>query len=141
MNCHDCDCKEGEYHTPGCDMERCPFCGGQLISCNCAYKKLKLIDKKKNGTKYDGLTKEIYYNGLSDEQNKKWNKILEKKGLIPYVVIPNLCRLCGKQWPKMFMVSNRDWKKYIIPPLQDEMLCKKCYNRMKKMFPHGWKKI
>lgn len=31
--CHDCNVKEGEIHEPGCDMETCPICGGQLISC------------------------------------------------------------------------------------------------------------
>ena len=29
--CHDCGAKLGEYHHPGCDMERCPKCGKQLI--------------------------------------------------------------------------------------------------------------
>lgn len=33
--CHDCNVAYGGYHHPGCDWERCPFCGGQLISCNC----------------------------------------------------------------------------------------------------------
>jgi hypothetical protein len=33
--CHDCDVPEGALHQVGCDMERCPFCGGQLISCRC----------------------------------------------------------------------------------------------------------
>jgi len=33
--CHDCNIKHGGYHHPGCDVERCPKCSGQLISCHC----------------------------------------------------------------------------------------------------------
>ena len=33
--CHDCGARYGEYHKPGCDMERCPRCDGQLITCGC----------------------------------------------------------------------------------------------------------
>ena len=33
--CHDCKAPVGGFHHPGCDAERCPRCGGQLISCGC----------------------------------------------------------------------------------------------------------
>ena len=33
--CGDCGAQLGHYHHWGCDCERCPACGRQLISCNC----------------------------------------------------------------------------------------------------------
>lgn len=37
--CHDCGCPLGGLHHPGCDVEECPKCGGQAISCDCTQKK------------------------------------------------------------------------------------------------------
>ena len=33
--CHDCNIVHGGKHHPGCDVELCPRCDGQLISCGC----------------------------------------------------------------------------------------------------------
>ncbi len=32
--CHDCAAALGERHVRGCDMEECPICFGQLLSCD-----------------------------------------------------------------------------------------------------------
>ena len=33
--CGDCGCGLGEQHYKSCDIERCPACGMQLITCDC----------------------------------------------------------------------------------------------------------
>ncbi len=35
--CDDCGTKRGNIHRLGCDLEPCPRCNGQAISCNCFY--------------------------------------------------------------------------------------------------------
>jgi hypothetical protein len=38
--CHDCRVIKNELHVPSCDVEQCPACGGQLISCDCPFDEL-----------------------------------------------------------------------------------------------------
>jgi hypothetical protein len=33
LRCHDCGVMRAGVHHPGCDVEECRDCGGQLISC------------------------------------------------------------------------------------------------------------
>lgn len=126
--CHDCEAKEGELHGLGCDMERCPFCGGQLLSCSCCYTKL--------GYKYDptkefsGLPKSVYFEGLSENNDKKWMMILNKKGRIPYIIVPVFCARCLKPYPEMFM--DDEWKKSVPIGLRNKVLCRPCYKQIKK---------
>ena len=100
--CHDCGVEEGCLHEFECDMETCPRCLGQLISCSC----------------------------FADLRE------LEQEGRIPWIRIPNLCRLCGEQWPEFFTVADEEWKAIVPPNLQNELLCKPCYKSLKLL----WKK-
>ncbi|MEM3858781.1 MAG: hypothetical protein QW478_05170 [Candidatus Micrarchaeaceae archaeon] len=44
--CHDCGVKEGQIHHWGCDVEVCPRCGKQLISCNCKKQRVGRLEER-----------------------------------------------------------------------------------------------
>lgn len=35
--CGDCGVRPGGFHHLGCDVQRCPLCAGQMISCGCQF--------------------------------------------------------------------------------------------------------
>ena len=133
--CHDCDAKEGEFHQFGCDMERCPFCGGQLVSCGCMYIKLGYDYQPKTynhdtgqmeGHPTNGLPKDVYQKGVSDEEWQRYQEMVETEGRAPYIVWPNLCARCGELWPDIFMVPDKVWDRYVLLAEREKMLCLKC---------------
>ena len=125
--CGDCGCIEGQLHVMGCDQEHCPFCGGQLISCDCVYEILGLVDKSKYGPETSFLPPSIYKNGLTRKQEKRWLQALNEKGRRPFIRWPILCARCGKQEPFFFNVPDEDWETYIDPRQRRKVICRDCY--------------
>lgn len=87
-NCHDCSAEVGKEHMLGCDTERCPRCGMQLISCVCF-------------TKYtEGGDAEWDLEGLNREGRIPWTGIMFEREM----------KYCEKYnyWTKF---KNNSWQK------------------------------
>ncbi len=51
--CGDCNVVPGQVHHHGCDIEQCPACGGQSISCGCRWD----VEEHHDELEYDGLSR------------------------------------------------------------------------------------
>ena len=123
--CHDCATPEGAFHLPGCDMEICPFCSGQLLSCDCRYRLLG-FDPNKLATSHP----KIYQEGLPDELEDAFELLLKIRGRIRYYAWPVLCVYCGKYSRAFFNVPDEEWQKYIPPAQQRKVICRPCYDHI-----------
>lgn len=75
--CGDCGRKTGEYHMDMCDVERCPKCGNQLMSCDCFKKVTKdrkhFIDAK--GKLWKRIkVKTTVEEDFGDDKQVEWGK-------------------------------------------------------------------
>jgi hypothetical protein len=78
--CLDCGCCEGQLHELFCTRERCPFCGGQLVSCPCISEILNLLpDEQRVVDEYIDDEVEPF-----KEINERWVKAINKKGRVPF---------------------------------------------------------
>lgn len=67
--CSDCGAIPGEYHLEGCDCERCPICGNQLITCGCMGKIFSYKYSKKEIKDFITFYKKLI------KQEKKYNSL------------------------------------------------------------------
>lgn len=128
QRCGACGVLEGQFHVPGCDMEICPFCRGQLLSCDCVYERLGLVDQSRYGPETAHLPPEIYEKGLTEAQAMQWDALLRQQGLIPFILWPVHCAMCGLLWPDFFRVPDEEWKTFIPQAYQRAVICRLCYD-------------
>ena len=102
QTCGDCGVQEGQLHDyfPHCDQEVCPFCLGQLNSCE-------------HGP--------LYHDSMT---------AVRRKGRIRFIEFPQLCARCGVHWPDFFMVPDRTWKKVVPKTHWEAILCRACFDSL-----------
>jgi hypothetical protein len=155
--CGDCGAREGDIHNDGCDVERCAFCDGQLISCDCAlrhfYPEMRSLtaiwlENEARRAAGDepiadptwvrmGIPEDVYRNGLLPSQEAEWQRIATEKGFVPFIEYPLMCGRCGTLWPDFFMVPDEEWQHYIEIGMRDEIICRPCYDFIKTVIGDG----
>src|SRR6266850_2914204 len=81
----DCGMRSGELHDLFCTKERCPFCGGQLITCDCIRSVLKLSDDEQRALD------EYIDDSIPPLSNvmQRWKDALASKGRVPFKAFPD----------------------------------------------------
>jgi hypothetical protein len=75
-----CDAAPGELHERFCTRERCPFCGGQLASCDCIKTVLNLSASEIAAV-------DEYVDDSVDPLRSivdRWIRALDEKGRVPW---------------------------------------------------------
>ena len=115
--CHDCNAKEGQLHVLGCDMEICPACGGQLISCGCYQSEGDVVKIAAYRIPYVVIPTQCRRCGVLcpdffNVPDEEWQKYV-----IPPLQRKVLCRVCYDYFKRLF---PNGWK------------------AVKFKFPKGW---
>lgn len=108
--CHDCRAKVGELHRLGCDMEECPICGAQLITCS--ERHFELVEQGKcirvpyiqsvNNCVVCG----VLFPEMFSVPNSEWDKFVP-----PQLKDKWLCRQCYEELKKIFPDGWREVRK------------------------------
>lgn len=129
--CPGCGVEEGKFHEWCCDFEHCPTCGGQLSTCGCKYRCFGYDPDRSKP--FHNLPKPVYENGLPPQKLAMYQKFVTKNGRVPFIRWPTFCARCGKLSPRMFMVPDKVWDKYVEVNHRGDFLCVGCFEGVVKL--------
>jgi Zn-finger nucleic acid-binding protein len=106
--CPDCGVAVGQKHMNGCDVEQCPRCRGQLLSCDCV---LEINGIEMEGRtpleRYDWLESHhpsLYHEGPTEEMWAKWDAEWENKR-----------EVWTGEWPGVAEARELGWYSKLVP--------------------------
>jgi len=77
--CVGCSAKEGQLHNWPCDNEKCPFCDGQVIYCDCTNNLMDIVLNRADADTVDCFTqaeKERWLELIGDLK-LRWKEVLD----------------------------------------------------------------
>lgn len=80
IDCPECGASPNQLHEPFCLKECCPFCDGQLCTCDCIFDVLKLSERER-------VAVEEYVDDTIEPLKticERWFAALEDKGRVPW---------------------------------------------------------
>jgi len=77
--CVECSAKIGQIHTWACDNEICPFCGGQLMTCDCVNNLMDIVLNRTDADTVDCFTpsEKRRWVDLIGDLRFRWQEVLD----------------------------------------------------------------
>lgn len=104
------------------------------MTCPCIYRRFGYQPQPETAMHPTmGLPKNIFKNGLPDDQIAEWDAAVTAEGRIPHFYFPGICTRCGTVEPGFFMVSDEEWQSTVPKNHWGDIICRECFDKMRRL--------